>query len=415
MAAPPARHSSDTISPTGRVRALLLITSTAGGAGLHALYLARHLPRQQFDLTVAFGPGYPLDAQFAELNLPVVHLPLSRSIAPVANTRAAFQLWRLLRTQPFDLIIAACSIAGVLGRVLGWASGTPRRVYILHAFASHPHQPLLKRAVYRMVERAMDRFTTHYYAVSAAMRDFGVQARIFPAEKATVVHNGIPLPQPADEPPARVRAALGIPATAPLIVTAGRLERQKGLVYLLDALAQIRVELPAARCLIVGDGPLRSSLEARAASLGLGDAVHFAGWRTDVAQLVQASDVFCLPSLWESFGLVLVEAMALGKPIVASGVDGVPEVVAAGETGLLVPPGSPSALAAALLAVLRDPELGRRLGAAGQRRAVSNFALEPSIARYATELAAHVGAARHRRNQQSSAPARAPLPEVSGS
>jgi len=387
---------------SGRIRTLLVITSTAGGAGLHAYYVAKHLPRSVFDLTVAFGPGYPLDRRYAELGLPIRHLSMSRSLAPLASARTFVQLWRLMRAERFDLVCTACSIAGVLGRLAAWMTGVPRRVLFIHAFASHPHQPRPIRWAYGWVERALDPFTTHYYAVSEATRRFGVERRLFAPEKATVVYNGIPL----DSAEFRiqnsefgiseaVRAECEFPADAPLIVTAGRLETQKGLSYLLEAAALVQRELPAARFLIVGDGPLLQRLRAQAEQLGLAKVVRFTGWRDDVLRLIRAADVFCLASLWESFGLVLAEAMSLSKPVVATNVDGIPEVVANGDTGLLVPPRDPPALAAALLTVLRDAALAARLGQAGRQRVAAHFRLEPNIERLAHELARHVGDARH--------------------
>ncbi len=399
MRRPDTRRAGDSLAPEprARIKTLLLVTSTAGGAGLHTYYLARHLPRATFDLTVAFGPGYPLDAKFADLDVPVVHLALARSLAPVANLRAAWQLWRLMRRERFDLVCAACSIAGALGRLAAWATGVPRRVFILHAYASQPNQSRLARTIYRGVERALDRLTTHYYAVSDATRRFGVEHGLFAADKVTVIPNGIPVPPPPTEERAAIRSALGIPVGAPLIVTAGRLEAQKGLPHLLDAFALVRRELPAARLLIVGDGPERSALVAQADRLGVRDVLHLPGWRSDVPRLIHAGDVFCLASLWESFGLVLVEAMAMCRPVVASRVDGIPEVVVDGETGLLVPPAQPRPLAEALAKVLRDPTLAERLGRAGRLRAAAQFALEPLIARFSRELADHVGSARHAR------------------
>jgi len=184
-------------------------------------------------------------------------------------------------------------------------------------------------------------------------------------------------------------------------VTAGRLETQKGLMYLLDAAALVRRELPTAHVLIVGDGPLGPRLRAQAERLGLTEVVRFAGWRDDVPRLTHAADVFCLASLWESFGLVLAEAMSMSKPVVATDVDGIPEVVSHGRTGLLVPPRDPPALAAALLAVLRDTALAARLGQAGRERVAAHFRLAPNMERLARELARHVGDARH--------PKRAPI------
>jgi len=377
--------------PNARIKTLLVLTSTAGGAGKHAYYLARDLPRDVFDLTVAFGPGYPLDPEFARLDVAVVHLRLSRSLAPRENLAAFVQLLRLMRSNRFDLVCAACSIAGLVGRLAAWISGVPKRVFIIHAFASHPHQPRFARWMYHGIEKMLDPFTTRYIAVSEAIQRFGIEARLFKPEKVDVVLNGIALSEPLDASPEQTRAELGIPIGAPLIATAGRFEPQKGLHDLIEAVALVRKELPEARLLLIGDGPLRENLQECARQKGVSDAVLFTGWRNDVPRLIQASDVFCLSSHWESFGLVLVEAMALGKPVVATGVDGIPEVVEHERTGLLVPARQPQALAVALVELLADPARARRMGEAGRKRVHEHFRLEDSIERFVEVLKRHVG------------------------
>jgi glycosyltransferase involved in cell wall biosynthesis len=140
--------------------------------------------------------------------------------------------------------------------------------------------------------------------------------------------------------------------------------------------ALLLCDFPAARFVIVGDGPQRDELVALARDLGIADRVIFAGFRTDVPDLMSAFDLFVLASVFEPFGLVLVEAMALEKPVVASRVNGIPEVVADGEAGLLVPPRDPHALAEAAARLLRDQALARHMGQAGRGRVLARFTVE---------------------------------------
>jgi glycosyltransferase involved in cell wall biosynthesis len=157
-----------------------------------------------------------------------------------------------------------------------------------------------------------------------------------------------------------------------------RLDPQKGLGDLLEAAARV----PDASFVVAGDGPDRERLGETARSLGLHDRVCFLGHRDDVPDLLRSCDVFVLPSLYEGFPLSVLEAMAAGKPVIATAVGGTPEAVSDGETGFLVPPGDPSALAAAIRAVLSDPVLARRLGSAGRERACRTFS--------AAEMVRHV-------------------------
>ncbi len=168
--------------------------------------------------------------------------------------------------------------------------------------------------------------------------------------------------------PAAVRAAEGARPGAPLLLTVARLVRRKGLDLLLDALAGLSREGPPAELWIAGEGPERGALEKRSRDRGLADRVRFLGQRRDVPDLLAASDVFVLPSRREGLGVAALEAMAAGRPVVASRVGGLGEVVGHEGTGLLVPPEDPAALRDALARLLNEPELRARLGAAGPAR-----------------------------------------------
>jgi len=178
------------------------------------------------------------------------------------------------------------------------------------------------------------------------------------------------------------RTELGLPENAQVLMSVGALSEQKGLEYSLQAVSQMTGEYPLLQYLIVGDGPLRKSLEALAQDLGLADHVCFLGVRDDVPELMNITDILVLPSLWEGLPQVAVEAMAASTPVVASAVDGVPEVVQDGVTGILIPPRDEVALCGALLEMLRDPGLRVRMGQAGRLRAEHEFSVERMIERY---------------------------------
>jgi len=160
-----------------------------------------------------------------------------------------------------------------------------------------------------------------------------------------------------------------------------RLVEQKGLLYGLRGFARAVARFPEAHYVIAGDGPLRAALEAEAARLGLAQNVHFLGWRDDARALMAGLDVLLAPSLWEGFGLVFLEAMALGVPVIASRVSAIPEVVIDGETGWLVPPRDPAAIGAALDDALADPSAARLRGERGRQRLVGHFSPDTMVER----------------------------------
>lgn len=241
---------------------------------------------------------------------------------------------------------------------------------VLHEHFADPRMP----AYQGLADRLLAPLTDAAIAVSGSTRDFLVDARHVPRSRVRLIWNGAPLDEFAPVPrerALRVRRELGIPPEAPVVGTIGRLSKQKGHRYLIEAAARVLARVPEARFLIAGDGDLAAPLHGQAAALGLGERVVFAGHRTDVPDLLGAFDVFCLSSLYEGTPLALFEAMASGKAIVSTAVDGCREVITDGVDGLLVPPADPTALAAALERVLVEP---------GRREALGQQALEASRA-----------------------------------
>jgi glycosyltransferase involved in cell wall biosynthesis len=233
-----------------------------------------------------------------------------------------------------------------------------------------PPRKLSVRAQLRFITAGIDRYLAVSHGVAAQWR----AALGIPAGKLQVVHNGIPL-SPCGRPGAsRLRAHFPWTAQRPIILTTARLEHQKGLPYLLEAATRV----PEAVFVVVGEGSERSRLEARAKELRIGDRVIFLGHRDDVRDLLEDSDLFVLPSLNEGFPLAILEAMAAGKPVIATAISGTAEVIVNGETGLLVPPADAAALAAAVRELLSDPLLAQRLARSGRSR-VREFSAERMV------------------------------------
>jgi glycosyltransferase involved in cell wall biosynthesis len=233
-----------------------------------------------------------------------------------------------------------------------------------------------KAALFAAAHGWVGRNTAHYIAISQAVRDSMVM-RGEPADAArvTVIPNGLTVDAAAVRPAALVRAELGVAADAPLVVCAARLEPEKDVPTLIRAMGEVVRRLPGAVCVVAGEGRQRDALCAQIGAAGLEGRVRLLGFRDDVTSIMAAGDVFVLPSLAEPFGLVLLEAMALGRPVVATRAGGPAEIVVDGGTGLLVPPGSPAEMSEALLACLNS-EVGWRMGEAGRRRYETEFTAE---------------------------------------
>jgi glycosyltransferase involved in cell wall biosynthesis len=225
----------------------------------------------------------------------------------------------------------------------------------------------LRRQKMAMLWRWATRSASKFFCVSEDIATEMEARRIVPREKLAVVLNGIntePFRQPLDR--AAVRRSLGIPAAAPVVGTVGRLNEVKRQDLLLRAFAQVRKTRPAARLLLVGDGPMRGELEALAASLGVTAAVHFAGYQAQPERFLGIMDVFALTSRMEGLPLAILEAWAAGLPVVASSVGGVPDLIQNGRNGLLFESGDEATLTRLLGELLGNPDRAAPLGAAGR-------------------------------------------------
>jgi len=215
-------------------------------------------------------------------------------------------------------------------------------------------------------------------AVCEAVRQAEIVSSKIPAEKVVTIYNGIdPLPftSVSIEAARKIRNALGIRDDELVLGAIGRLEPQKGFFDLISSLAHIKAKFNSVRLLIIGEGELRDSLELQINNHNLSGTIKFTGLRNDVPEILTAIDVFVSPSLWEGLPNVVLEAMAAGKPVVATSVGGTPEVIVDGETGLVVPPRNPEALASVIIRLLKNPELRTKMGRAGKERVLKQFSI----------------------------------------
>jgi sugar transferase (PEP-CTERM/EpsH1 system associated) len=265
----------------------------------------------------------------------------------------------------------------------------------------------------RLLGRLAGRFARVFYCLTDDMAAHVTSHGIVPCRKVRVILNGIDTAQfrgPHDR--AAVRLSLGIPAAATVVGTVGRLVEVKRQDVLIRAFAAMEARIPGVRLLLVGDGPLRDELRALAAGLGLADRVHFAGYQPDSAPYLHAMDIFALTSRSEGMPQSLLEAAVAGRPVIASRVGGIPEVVSHGRSGLLVEPGDEGALADGLLRLAADRSLADRLAAEARLRVESMFHVRRMAGDYHRDFLAmlRIGPPGCREAQVASAPGVAPSP-----
>ncbi len=277
-----------------------------------------------------------------------------------------WQVFRLIKRLRIQVVLTNMDkelrFAGIAARLAGVGAVFPRRGI---------DYPLKDRWRYRF---AYNKLASMVIANSkATARALRRNAPWLPEERIAVIYNGIdPAPFVSGSP--RLRQEYRLPAHARVIGFVGQLDERKGICYLLQAFAEVHRRHPETVLLVVGEGPLREWIVTTAAAYGLARAVILTGFREDVPAVMRSIDMLVLPSLWEGFGIVLIEAMAAGRPVVTTAVSSMPEIVLHGRTGLLVPPGNAQALAEAVCALLEDPARAKRMGRAGQVRVSEHFA-----------------------------------------
>lgn len=347
------------------------------GGGRQLIELVRALEGSDVEATVCIlRRATPLGEQLRAEGLPFLFFgdhPL--------NPITVYRLMRLIRDRGIQVVHLTDFGASTFGRLAAWLTGRPAIVQVI----SH-HSKYQLRGFPLHVElafRALAPLTDHVLAISSTVKEFAVRRMGFRAENVEVLY--YPLPRHSFAPPdpervMAVRRAHGIPRDAPVIGAVTRFYPSKGIRHLVQAFPAVRAKFPDARLVLVGQGPEEARLREQCRTLGVEDRVVFAGFQREAQAYAAAFTVAVVPSLEEGFGLVALEAQALGVPVVASREGGLPEVVSDGHTGLLVPPADAGALAAAICTLLGDAELRENMGRAARTQA-ERFSLDRYVAR----------------------------------
>lgn len=280
------------------------------------------------------------------------------------NPLSIFDILKTARQTNADVLHLHGYKACTLGRIIGVIRNIP---VILHEHGAYPSVPVHQRIADWLLAPLGDKTIV----VSEAVAEFCVEHRSIHPDKIETIRNGIPLDEFRNVPEQAVREAADelVDHSAPTIGAVARLDEEKGITYLLEAIPAIQAEIPAVKVLIVGEGSLRSELEAKAEQMGIAEDVIFTGERRDVPRLYKLMDVKVISSMYEGIPLTLFEAMATGTPVVATKVGGIGEVIEDGENGMLVQPRKPKDIAEAVIDLLKDGRRRRDIAARAQEDA----------------------------------------------
>ena len=362
-----------------RVVHIIKVTRVSG-AERHLLLLLAGLIERGVDarLIILVEPDKPMDDMLAAAQnraIPITRLVIRRDYDMAL-------LWRLrarLRDHKPDLVHTHLVHADLYGYFAARSAG------IRHLISSrHNDDQFRYRPRWRNLHRRLWRWSSAGIAISESIKRFALEVEGAPAEKIAVVRYGIDFAWLSDDDinaaRHRLRSDLGLDGDALILGMVCRLVDQKGIPYALEAMRRLRTQFPRAHLVIAGDGENAAELRRLASALSIADRVHWLGWRSDAADLMAAFDLLLVPSLWEGFGLVLLEAMARRVPVIASRVGAIPEVIVHGETGILIEPRDVAALAQAVARLLDDRALRKYMGLLGAARLEERFSVERMVA-----------------------------------
>ncbi|GAK52974.1 putative Glycosyltransferase, group 1 [Candidatus Moduliflexus flocculans] len=357
-----------------------------GGAQQNTLYTVSHLDRQRFLPILMTGPEGRLIQEAEEAgHVRKYYIPeLVREIRPGLDFNA-FQRFRHILQQEYQqtsqlpmIVHTHSSKAGILGRWAAKSVGISPIIHSIHGFGFHRDQRPLIRQCYIALERLTARVTTHFIAVSAVNIQTGVDLRLFSPSRVSLIRSGIEIEKfqqyarlshaDFDAWRAQKLSALGWPQNRPRIGMVACFKPQKAPLEFVRVIERVAAQFPDVHAVMVGDGELRSQIEALIQEKQLQRQITLAGWQADMPEIFPLFDMLVLTSHWEGLPRVCPQAMAAGLPIVATHVDGIPEAVIDGVNGFLKAPGDIDGLADQIVVLLRHPDQAKVMGSAGQQR-----------------------------------------------
>lgn len=365
---------------------MLFVSTTSATAYGFLLPFAEYMRERGHEISFAcssqsFADAPSMVSELRGAGFVVHEIPFVREIQPLQDARAFWSLTRLLQANSYDLVHTHTSKAGFIGRLAAKVARCPLVIHTAHGFFFQKYNSGLKRRFFIFLEKIVAPFCDVILCVSEAIYQEAIHYRLKNESALVCVGQGIDVAKftSFQTDVTAVRATYGINQADLWVGSVGRLVYQKGIDTFIRAAALVLQQRPELHFIIAGDGPLRSELEELAHSLGIAEQVQFIGFLTkfeDVMRLMSSLDLFVLSTRFEGLGVVYLEAMALQCPVVGSKISPVTEVVKDGETGLLATVDDPEEFAKAILVLLEDSELRRRMGAAGPVHVEREFDLK---------------------------------------
>jgi glycosyltransferase involved in cell wall biosynthesis len=353
------------------------------GSGLNTYLSMKGMNKAAYKADLACAPGGKLIDLVQGQGMKVIPFKnLVQPLRPVKDVLILIDLIRFLKKERYHIVHTHNSKAGFVGRLAAKLAGVPVIVHTVHGFAFHDREPAWRQMLFRNVERLASQWCDRMIFISQPLIEWALHERIVDHQKVLKIYSGIELTHfhPVTENEKKsLRRKWGIREESAVIGIVSKLWDGKGHEILIRAFKKLKEEINDAVLAIVGEGYLHGKLVNLVHRLGLADAVIFTGFQMDVSEIIATFDVAVLPSYFEGMGRVLLEAMAMEKPVVASRVGGIPDLVHDGVNGILVTPGAIPELKSGLLKILRNPVMAIEMGKEGRKRIKEEFNVDSMV------------------------------------
>ena len=359
-----------------KIKLLHVITHLpVGGAQDNTLYTVELLDKVKYDISLCCNLNGELVSRAKKVkHLKLYDVPnLRREVSIINDIRAFLYLYKLIKKENFTIIHTHSSKAGFLGRIAAMLNKTPIVIHTIHGFAFHDYMNSFKKNIFIYLEKLSAKWTHGLVTVSNLNKKKVVDLGIAPIEKLKNIYSGIDLTLFINEKNDQFRKELNLDSNHLLLGSVGRLSNQKDPITMIEAFCIVIKRFPNAHLTLVGEGELRDEILIKIDQLQLNGRVHLTGNKNDPWKIYHSLDLFIMSSIYEGLGRSITEALSCGVPVVCTSVEGVPEIVRDNETGILVPPKDPGALATGIINSLNDMDNAKRMAEEGRKFVNENF------------------------------------------
>ena len=348
------------------------------------LPLVHRLQKEGFEVHILCSNGTEVE-RLKEKNYRIKTVQILRRISPLSNAISIIKIYLYIKREKFHVVHVHTPVAGILGRIAAWLASVPLIIYTAHGFYFHDNMSLCKREILIAIEKVVGRlFTNLIFTQSREDKELAINRGIIAEDKIYHIGNGVDIYKFNSKnyvnKRSEIRNQLGIDEDSKVIGFIGRIVREKGIIELINAFQNVLKEVKKTHLIIIGDS-LESDRDLNAKgevqdlidNFNLRENIRFTGYRNNINELLEAVDVFALPSYREGMPRSIIEAMAMGKPVVATNIRGCREEVVDGKTGYLVPVKNVEKLALAILNILQDEQVAHKMGREGRIRVEKLF------------------------------------------